>query len=207
MIRVCIICEGPTEQRFVEDCLYPYLADRSIYIYTDNMAGNISTARIAHFVRNNFPAYDFVTTLVDFYGFKNNHYPNRESLENAITQAVKSLFNNVDPGIKFLPYVQMYEFEGLLFSEVQQFELVQDAWNDECLQQLKAIRVSFDNPEQINNSRETAPSKRLEKIFSYHYNKIEHGSLIAESIGLERIRDECPNFGVWLNWLESLGNQ
>lgn len=205
MTRVCIICEGPTEQAFVKNCLYPLLVTKAVYVYTDNMAGNISVERIAHFARNNFSAYDFITTLVDFYGFKQNHYPNREGLEKAIMQAVNTLIHNIDPSTKFIPYVQMYEFEGLLFTDVQQFEWVQDAWNEICLQQLQAIRADFDNPEQINNSRETAPSKRLEKIFAHYYNKVEHGSLIAESIGLERIRVECPNFNKWLTWLESLG--
>jgi hypothetical protein len=59
-------------------------------------------------------------------------------------------------------------------------------------------------PEDINNSQETAPSKRLAKIFPYgRYGKVEHGALIAEAIGIETIRAKCPKFDAWITHLEN----
>jgi len=61
--------------------------------------------------------------------------------------------------------------------------------------------------ENINNSRETAPSKRIDKFFDKYdekYDKVFHGASIADDIGLETIKRECPRFAQWLISLESL---
>lgn len=203
-MRVCVICEGQTEQEFVEQCLYPVLLTKGIYIFTDHLGGNVSAPRLAHFVRNNYQSYDVITTFVDFYGFKNNQSNTRAELEAAIMQATQSLFDNVDPAQKFRPYVQMYEFEGLLFSDIHQFEWLLDDWVADKQQALQQIRDQFTTPEQINNSIETKPSHRIEELFP-SYVKPTHGIILAQEIGLPRIRSECPNFNEWLTWLESLG--
>ena len=99
----------------------------------------------------------------------------------------------------------MYEFEGLLFSDISKFAWVMlDDWNADYAAQLQAIRAAVDNPECINNSPSTAPSKRLQRIFGKSYDKVEHGALIAEDIGLTTLRAQCPNFNQWITWLESL---
>lgn len=176
-----------------------------VFIYnTNNIGGNVSTQRIARSVRNSFDDFDYITTLVDFYGFKNNKCITHEALETEIIRYTKRLFHNVDPSQKFFPYVQMYEFEGLLFSDVSHFDWLDDGWDETKHQQLQEIRDAFQTPEMINNSPHTAPSKRLKHIFQYHYDKIEHGILIAESIGLQAIREACPNFNAWLGMLEGL---
>jgi hypothetical protein len=204
MSRVLVICEGQTEAAFVRDCLQPYLLDKGVYVFVENMRGNVSSQRVAHFVRNNFRSFDKITTLLDFYGFQDREQDSRQALEAFIAMTAQGIMPQADMTEKFLPYVQMYEFEGLLFSDVSQFEWVQDGWNTNAARQLQAIRNAFDNPELINNSPLTAPSKRLGAVFAHHYKKVEHGSIIAESIGLQTIRDQCPNFNEWLTWLESL---
>ena len=47
--------------------------------------------------------------------------------------------------------------------------------------------------------------KRIEHLMP-GYPKRVHGPLIAEKIGLEVIRNECPRFDRWLVRLESLGS-
>jgi len=204
--RVCIICEGQTEKAFVDDCIKPLLAHSGVYIHTELLGGNVSTQRIARFVRASFNNFDYVTTFVDFYGYKNNNASNRFELEAEIMTAAQTLFKNMDISQTFKPYVQMYEFEALLFSDVNAFDWLQDAWSVESLRKLEAIKAEFETPEAINNNKETAPSKRLEAIFAHHFDKLEHGPIIAESIGLDRIREACPSFNDWLTWLESLGD-
>ena len=205
MTRVCIICEGQTEQEFVETCLYRTFLTKGIYLSTDHLRGNVSIQRVAQFARNNYANYDFLTTLIDFYGFKQNPCANRHCLELEILTATQRLFDNLNPAAKFRPYVQMYEFEGLLFSDISKFAWVMlDDWNADYAAQLQAIRAAVDNPECINNSPSTAPSKRLQRIFGKSYDKVEHGALIAEDIGLATLRTQCPNFNEWLAWLESL---
>ena len=65
--------------------------------------------------------------------------------------------------------------------------------------------VQFSSLEDINDSRETAPSKRIERIFEGTYSKTEHGPLIAESIGMDVIRAKCPAFNEWVGKLQAWG--
>jgi hypothetical protein len=67
---------------------------------------------------------------------------------------------------------------------------------------LKQTAATFDNPELINNSPETSPSHRLERIVR-GYDKVVYGNYLAESIGLSKIRERCPRFN---QWIESLAN-
>ena len=97
--------------------------------------------------------------------------------------------------------VQMYEFEGLLFSDTQALAIGLNKGN--LASQFNTIRSQFDTPEDINNSKETAPSKRILKHFP-EYDKPVHGSLAAIEIGLEIIRNECPLFDGWLKEIEKL---
>ena len=66
------------------------------------------------------------------------------------------------------------------------------------------IRSQFANPEDINDHSQTAPSKRIVKVIP-RYRKVVDGPPLAAKIGLTAIRAECPQFGVWLTRLESMG--
>ena len=117
-----------------------------------------------------------------------------------LTQAIRRMIGRLnDPSL--FPYVQVHEFEGLLFSHVDAFETLFD---DVPVADLKSIRLAFKTPEDINDSQATAPSKRIETHIQ-GYRKRLHGPLLAERIGLDRIRTECPRFDEWLCRLESLG--
>ena|SRR5215467_2219890 len=72
------------------------------------------------------------------------------------------------------------------------------------LQQLAQIKAQFLSPEDINDNVDTAPSKRLRRIYP-EYQKRTDGPTIAGKIGLELIRHECRRFNEWLTKLESLG--
>lgn len=67
----------------------------------------------------------------------------------------------------------------------------------------QGVLAQFDgNPEQINNSPQTAPSKRLIKHTAYR--KTTHGPKIAQTIGIDKIREKCAGFNAWLSQLEAL---
>ena len=81
-----------------------------------------------------------------------------------IKQLENSFAIDIDKSNQFIPNLMVHEFEALLFSDVAKFkDIVTD--DENRLQQLIAVRNKFPSPEDINNSYETAPSKRLEKIF------------------------------------------
>ena len=65
------------------------------------------------------------------------------------------------------------------------------------------IRNTFATPEEINDSPQTAPSKRIKSLIA-SYEKPLMGTLGALEIGLLKIRKECKLFDAWLSNLESI---
>lgn len=212
MKRLCIVCEGQTEAEFVNSCIAPHLFGFDV-LATPSLiktrpgkhgGGNVSIDRIVQHISNEYFNFDFLTTLVDFYGFRFVQGRTRQQLEHEIMVRLETRIHNFN-ATRVIPYVQMYEFEALLFSRVEEFQWVLDGWNDEVHEKLASVRSSFSTPEDINDSPATAPSKRIENIFAKKiYKKTEHGPIIAEEIGLDTIRSECPNFHEWVSRLESL---
>ena len=195
MVRVAVSVEGTTEERFVSLLLRPHFSGLNIFITPINMRGNISIDRVVHELNRLIYQFDYVTTLYDFYGFKNiDQGDTKQMLEQKIIKNLKKS-NNV------IPYIQMYEFEGLLFScpkaisrHLQGKQLEQ--WASDILQ------AFGDNPEEVNNSVNTAPSKRL--LNNTNYRKTTHGPNIANDIGLQGLRDKCKGFNEWIDKLEKL---
>ena len=105
---------------------------------------------------------------------------------------------------RFIPFVVMHEFEGLLFSDCQVF--AETIAQPRLTQQFREIRQEFATPEEINDSPVTAPSKRVEELFA-GYQKPLFGTLAALRMGLDTIRNECPHFRDWLERLEAWPEQ
>jgi Domain of unknown function (DUF4276) len=197
MVRIGISVEGPTEERFVKSVLVPYLAARSVYITPISMGGCVNLDRARSELKKISNNFDYVTTLYDFYGFQDKaEDESKESLENKLIQAVH---DGVRP--KLIPYIQMYEFEGILFSCPIS---MQRALNEEGVTNwaIKILEDFNNNPESINNSKQTAPSKRLENCTGYR--KTTHGPNIANEIGIDKIREMCAGFNEWMVRIEML---
>ena len=203
MTRVAIAVEGSTEEAFVKRLLVDYLAEKGIFVQPFPLGGNITIQRVASDMANFSWSFDFVTSLVDFYGFKDKGKKTIEELKRDIFDEVvkKIRRSNLDQR-RIFPYIQRYEFEGLLFSDVESFRTVPGV-DEECLEKLGQVRQQFETPEQINDNSVTAPSKRIEALIPI-YNKFLHGPLVAGETGLDSMRNECPRFNEWLNHLESL---
>lgn len=211
MIRVCVVCEGPTEANFVQQCLIPHLAKFEVYVYAsvlrspsgNKKGGNVTIERMAKHLSHEYHSFNRLTTLVDFYGFKDRGGRSRAEVEQAILKVAEKCTTGFDA--RFVrPYVQMHEFEGLLFTDPEAFEWAQDGWSEAVKQSLVAVAQKFPNPEDINDSPETAPSKRILQIFPQGtYSKTEHGPLIADAIGIDAIRAKCPAFNEWIGKLEN----
>ncbi len=101
---------------------------------------------------------------------------------------------------RFIPYVQMHEFEALLFSDPALLAKGLDLPDDSEVQR---IRNKFHSPEEINDGEQTAPSKRI-KGLSSGYDKVLQGVLISQKIGLNVLRAQCPHFNGWIEKLEAL---
>lgn len=188
--NISVICEGTTESDFIKHLSRVYFVPKHICLKPIIMDGNVSIDRLVYFVhRANYP---ISTTFVDYYGIKGNHKESCEELEALLKEKVKKEH--------FIPYLQKHETEALWFSNIDVLSKVKNATVAQQ-KKLQTIITNYPNPENINNSRETAPSKRLMSIFS-NYNKIIDGNSIAQNISIEEIKSKCPRFANWLSRIE-----
>lgn len=201
MVNVWISIEGSTEERFVTTLLDPHFSPMGIYLRPVNMEGNVTLQRVAREIKVLANNSGYVTTMYDFYGFKDkNSNETKKSLEDKI----KNYIGDSNIAHKVFPYIQMYEFEGLLFSSPMAISNNIGATNSsvKVLSWAQSILDNFNNnPEAINDSRETAPSKRLERYTNY--KKTINGPDIAKEIGLSQIRQKCAGFDTWITMIES----
>ena len=102
---------------------------------------------------------------------------------------------------RFLPHIQPYEFEALLFSDTSHFAREQPEW-EQGADELAEARRGAASPEHINDGPDTHPSARLDRLAGYQ--KVRHGTALTQRIGLDRIREECRHFAGWVSRLESL---
>ncbi|WP_340609728.1 DUF4276 family protein [Xenorhabdus bharatensis] len=213
MIRINVFVEGQTEETFVRDVLAPYFFAQQIYLTpilaqtsSRQKGGITSYGKVKHQItrlcRQDPKA--FVTTLIDYYGLPTDFPDYNIQRDNAANERIVQLeqaFANDIGQANFIPNLLLHEFEALLFCQPEKFA----DWLDDNapIAALQTIKEAFDTPEDINNSPQTAPSKRILAIIP-NYHKTLHGPLIVGDIGLDTIRSQCPHFSQWLNKLTTL---
>lgn len=222
MKHLIIIGEGPTEQAFCRDVLYGHFLDKGIIIQNPTIkkskggivAWKILKKELETHLKSSPNA--IVTTLIDFYGLKESHlFPlweeskSKVRINERIEMLEEGMKANLDESIRtrFIPYIQVYEFEALLFSDAAIFE--NSFEKGEFLDYDYLIETLKINPEEINDGRFTAPSKRMERIIKGYKSdeeslKVFYGSLISHDIGIEKIRQKCPRFNIWIDKLENI---
>ena len=208
MIRVGIVVEGRTELEFVRKALANHVVEYGVLVTPvligrrGRAGGNVTVERLATDMAALSHNHDAVTTLVDFYGFRRRPIDDVEVLERQINSAYDGMLHAALPNDRVFAYVQRHEFEALLFSDVSAFARVLDIPQN-AASALAGVRAQFANPEDINDSPDTAPSKRILGAFP-NYDKVADGSDVASMVGIEAMREECPRFAAWLTQLESL---
>ncbi len=215
MKRILLLVEGQTEEQFVKKILNPAFNPKGLYLIPTiittkivkngpNFKGGITSYNtIKKDTKRLLADSDTVavTTMLDYYGLPSD-FPtsNKEGTCYDKVEATEAAFSKDMDHEKFIPYIQLHEFEGLLFSSPK---IISDTFNGTNGRELEAIRKGVKSPEEINHGPNTHPSKRLLNIFP-HYNKPVYGSLIATRTGLENMRIACPHFNKWIIKLETL---
>lgn len=213
MKRLIIVCEGPTEQEFCLEVLGVELAKRDVYVEAPlikhSHGGIVAWEIIKRQILKHLQEGDaFVSMLVDYYGIKDQFsFPGWEESKGIAdkTERIHFLADKMAEDIpeqyryRFIPYIQLHEFEELLFSDVNAFLNSFDTSEINYEALLEAAK-DFENPEMINNSPATAPSKRLIEAIP-DYNKVIFGNCVAMDIGLKKIREKCPLFNEWVEKL------
>jgi hypothetical protein len=219
MIYVNITAEGFSEERFVTDLLRPHLLQFNKYVFVRKVLTNRKLKKrggivsygkfkndVNQWIKENPDFYH--TSFIDLYGLKTN-FPGHQTTKHLqpyerVSEMERLLAEDLNFH-KFIPYIQLHEYEALLFSETKIMENWLGLYNKIQADCFKAIRqsVSENNPELINDSPKTAPSKRILAICQ-SYDKVDDGILILKEIGLQNIRKECKHFDEWLTKLEKL---
>jgi acyl-CoA-binding protein len=226
-IRLNFIVEGTTEEIFVRDVLKEPFAGKYIFVsarrvetsrkqlrnvdyYKPGKQVRIYRGGVPNFGKvrrdiNRWLTEDnsaYLTTMFDLYALPDD-FPRfdeamRKSNPYEKVKIIEEGFRTTINNSRFIPYVQLHEFEGLLFSNIDVIDEVLRPYQDRSqLDKLRDIRSQFATPEDINDGAETAPSKRLLNLYTF-YNKDVFGSRIANRIGIDNIRNECKHFNEWL---------
>ena len=219
MTEVIVACEGRTEEAFINELVKPLLSPRAIYVQprliptsAHAKGGALSRDRVLRFLRFTLKEREdtYVTTLFDLYGLPadfpglgtaaDDPLTRSEQIETALHETVVREARCRPE--RFVPHIQPYEFEALLFADPTAFGRTEPGWRRHT-DELTAISENARSPEHINDGAETHPSARLLQRL-HGYKKVTHGVGVAGRIGIERIRAECRHFDAWFARIEAL---
>lgn len=215
MRAIYIICEGQSEEEFVNAVLRPYFNSHQVYdvrailmsTSRGHKGGDIKYDRLKFNIEKLLQSENdiIVTTFIDFFRLKTD-FPQFENalqkqnkidrvtfLEQALSEAIQHP--------RFIPYIQLHEFEGLLFASKDGFEYLPDIKPSNLKILISAVSEK-ENPEELNDGELTAPSKRLEQLIpGFDKNKPFYGGIIAEINTIESILRRCVRFNDWAETL------
>jgi len=220
-----IIVEGSSEEAFVNDVLAKHLAGFKIFVSTRRIRTGWNNSKptkggLSKYIKLKNDVMNWIvsdrnrpktwyTTMLDLYAFPQDDlspYTKRiQSIAdpyqkiNLLEAAIKKDINH----LSFIPYIQLHEFEALVL--VNPDKLI-TMYPDEqrAINHLKK-EIANINPELINESQQTAPSKRIIKYLpNYEGQKAQVGPLVVEDIGLLELRNNCPHFNEWVTILENI---
>ena len=221
-IRLNLTVEGQTEETFVRRVLAPHLGLRSVGAYvrcvtTGRKRGVKFRGGMTPYPRVKKEMERWMkedkgddarfSTMFDLYQLPPD-FPGYEEASRTGDPYKKvkllevSLSNDLGD-IRFIPYIQLHEFEALLLSDPKKLDSQFD--DSYAVERITALVSQFSSPELIDDGIETAPSKRIATaIPAYVSMKASAGPLVAERIGLQTMRVKCCHFGEWLSKLEGL---
>lgn len=228
MIRVNVVAEGQSEMGFAKNLLNRFFAgspliDSRCVLTSKNPKTNYeyrggllkyqhAKKDILLWLREDTTAY--VTTMFDFFrlpsdfpGYRDamscqDHRNSIRILEESLKADIMLEMNFQNSECRFIPYIQLHEFEALLFTDIN--VLKYDYLEPEDITKINQLYMETKEipPEEINHGAETAPSKRL--LHAVNYQKGETAWELLDVIGIQKIRKKCPHFSEWLGTLQSL---
>lgn len=224
MKRLLVLCEGQTEETFFKQLVVPHLAEHGVHaactlVCTSREEGRrarrgghahryaLIRRDVRHLLLDGNP--NAVSTLLDLYAFPRDlpGFPDPMPLgTEARATAIETAFAADIGDSRFIPNIVAHEFEGLLFTEpgfIAEAVSTSDAEQADAARRLTGVAENFTTPEDINDTPDTTPSRRIERALP-GYSKARHGPVVAARIGLAQIRAKCPHFAAWMDRLERL---
>lgn len=226
MARLYLWAEGQTEQTFADDVLKEHLAQWDVFLSRPLLIAHAKKKGKIHRgggrkylpMRNDMvrlisqekSSDVFFTTMIDLYAIHAD-FPGRDEAEalrhvpEKRVEFLEDVFARDIGDVRFLPYIQLHEFEAILFSDPTCLRCRFDH-HEKQIAALKIVADSKKSPELIDDGQHTAPSKRIiAELPDYETAKPIVGPQAAKRLGLDIIRSKCPHFAAWLTRLEALG--
>ena len=216
MKYVHVLAEGQTEVSFIKQVLCGYFLEHGLVL--DSRA--VETSRDSRRVyRGGVTSYakaqadlkrwikerpgDYFTSMFDFYRLPPD-FPGMSHNAASDLQKVKHIESAFASDIgchRFIPYIQMHEFEALLFTDITFLK-------GELFGKDTAIEALSDEtkhllPEDINNGPTSSPSKRILSKLP-NYDKVVNGVSVTKAIGVDALCNACPHFKEWIEALKTL---
>lgn len=217
MKRLDIIVEGQSEREFISQMLAPYLERcgviesynvSPIVVRTspNNRGGVSKYTQLRDDIRRSLSSSSqqlIVSMMIDFFRMPQNvplpenyrelgsDFERADAIQTCIC---KDINDN-----RFIPYIQMHEFEAFLFASSEGFRYCYGN-DDRRIKVLCDIIEEYRNPEEINTSPDGAPSKRILSVIP-EYDKVTDGNLIILQNGMNSIMEKCRRFNKWVELL------
>lgn len=226
-----VIVEGHSEETFVRDLLAPHLGAHGVAAYPQrittrddirHLGGRTirSLARGGHggtfkHIRRDIESRwaqhrhrgIWLTTFLDLYHLPPDMpdasrcagiadpFARADALETAMAAAM--------PDCRVIPYIQVHEFESLLFADLSQLDLLCES--DAQRRALHGLTQAVAGlaPEAINGGDATHPARRIADVFP-RYAKPTDGNVVLSLIGLPTLLDRLPRFAAWVARLTTL---
>ena len=223
MVRLHFVVEGQTEEEFVNALLVDHLVEYNAICD----ARCVLTSRQGHRqFKGGVSRYNQIqrdvrlwmkedsnedarfTTMFDLYRLPAD-FPGLKDIEGIPdvyrkVALVEGRFAEDIASTRFVPHIQLHEFEALLFTDIRQLRIEFPAALREVAR-LQDIAARFGSPELIDDRPENAPSRRIiAEIPAYAGLKVSAGPRVSATIGLPLIREKCAPFNAWLEKLERL---
>lgn len=218
--RALILVEGHTEERFVTQCLSPYLLARGLAI----RATIVNSKRVVDgpSYKGGVDNYDkvhnhlqllfrdtnavVITTLFDYYRLPTN-FPGMSDRPPGSARSrcefVEASWATRVHERRFVPHVVLHELEAWVYVDPSSLDPKMFDDNADVVKAIADTAKAYASPEDINEGPQTAPSKRLKKAWGA-YQKTIHGPRAITAIGIDRIRATCGHFDRWLSRLEDI---
>lgn len=216
-----VLAEGQAEREFTENTLGAYFRPLGIQVYSRCVVTsrkkhkkgglvNYQKAKndLTRWIAEEKRRHPFFTTMFDLYALSNDFPKYEESLKildpyKKVEFLENALLEDIGYHNRFIPYIQLHEFEALLLAnpEILLLEYV-DA--NKQIEKLKGIVAKYDNnPEKVNT--DNAPSKRIISLIpEYEGNKVSVGAVLAGIEGIEVQKEHCKHFADWIKKIEDL---
>jgi hypothetical protein len=215
-----ILVEGRTEEKFIKEILNPFMSAKGLLVTPvkiqtkevqtgpNKKGGVVSYNKFKSEVNDLLKdsSVSAVSCIFDFYAFPKK-IPNYLKIEGSdcfkeVENMQRAIYDDVG-NCKFIPFLFLHEFEALLFVSPSDTSSISPSKKEKIRDELQKIKDKYNSPEEINQGRNTHPSRRIENLVP-GYQKVFHGSLALKNVSLDLIRKECRHFDMWLKKLENI---